>query len=118
MCRELGCVAQLVEQRSPKSLVGGSNPSALVLTKAKMKMIDAKLRDLSVNADEQRPKKKWGAVIREYKDELKRVSWTSKEELKLFTKVVVGTTFAFGLGIYFVDLVIKGTLHLIGRLVH
>jgi hypothetical protein len=24
-----GCVAQLVEQRSPKSLVGGSNPSAL-----------------------------------------------------------------------------------------
>lgn len=26
-----GCVAQLVEQRSPKSPVGGSNPSALVL---------------------------------------------------------------------------------------
>lgn len=25
----LGCVAQLVEQRSPKSPVGGSNPSAL-----------------------------------------------------------------------------------------
>lgn len=24
-----GCVAQLVEQRSPKPLVGGSNPSAL-----------------------------------------------------------------------------------------
>ena len=24
-----GCVAQLVEQRSPKSPVGGSNPSAL-----------------------------------------------------------------------------------------
>jgi len=82
-----------------------------------MKMIDAKLRDLSVNADEQSPRK-WGTVIREYKDELKRVSWTTKEELKLFTKVVVGTTFAFGLGIYLVDLVIKGTLHLIGRLVH
>lgn len=29
-----GCVAQLVEQRSPKSPVGGSNPSALVVREA------------------------------------------------------------------------------------
>jgi preprotein translocase subunit SecE len=79
-------------------------------------MIDAKLRDLSVKDSVQRPK--LGAVIREYKEELKKVSWTSKEELKLFTKVVVGTTFVFGLGIYFVDLVIIGALHLIGLLVH
>ena len=53
-------------------------------------MIDAKLREMPANSEEVRPKKKWGAVIREYKDELKRVSWTTKEELKLFTKIVVG----------------------------
>lgn len=82
-----------------------------------MKMIDAKLRDLSEQGETAR-RKKWGTVIREYKEELQRVSWTSKEELKLFTKIVVGATFAFGLGIYLVDLTIKGVLHLVGRLVH
>ncbi|MFI5334708.1 MAG: preprotein translocase subunit SecE [Chlamydiales bacterium] len=81
-----------------------------------MKMFDAKLRDLSVKDGVQRPK--LGVVIREYKEELKRVSWTTKDELKLLTKVVIGTTFVFGLGIYIVDLVIKGFLHLIGQLVH
>jgi preprotein translocase subunit SecE len=81
-------------------------------------MIDAKLRDISTKAEMGRSKKKMGIVIREFKDELKKVSWTTKEELKLFTKIVVGTIFTFGLGIYFADLVIKGFLQLIGRLVH
>ena len=49
--------------------------------------------------------------VRELKEELKRVSWTSKEELFLSTKIVVGATFMFGLGIYLVDLVIQGSLN-------
>lgn len=54
------------------------------------------------------------------KGELKKVSWTSREELKLCTKIVVGSTICFGLGIYVVDLVVKGFLdgiHVLTRIV-
>ena len=30
----------------------------------------------------------------------KKISWTSREELKVYTKIVVGATFVFGMGIY------------------
>ena len=49
--------------------------------------------------------------VRELKEELKRVSWTSKEELFLSTKIVVGSVFVFGFGVYLVDLVIQGSLN-------
>ena len=48
--------------------------------------------------------------LQELKNELRQVTWTSKDELVMFTKIVVGATFAFGLGIYGVDLLIKGCL--------
>lgn len=56
--------------------------------------------------------------IQELKEELKKVSWTTKEELKLSTKVVVLATFIFGLGIYLVDFVIKGGLELVRAFIH
>jgi preprotein translocase subunit SecE len=56
--------------------------------------------------------------VRELKEELGKVTWTSKEELILFTKIVIGATFALGLGIYGVDLLIKGVLNGFGTLVH
>jgi len=49
--------------------------------------------------------------IKGLKEELKKVSWTSKAELILCTKIVVGATFAFGLAIYVVDLFVRGTLN-------
>jgi preprotein translocase subunit SecE len=52
------------------------------------------------------------------KTELRKVTWTTKDELVLFTKVVVSCTFALGLGIYVVDLVIKGVLNGFGALIH
>ena len=55
--------------------------------------------------------------VKELKEELKRVSWTTKEELITSTKIVVGTTFAFGLGIYLVDLMIQGSLNGLNTLV-
>lgn len=48
--------------------------------------------------------------IQELKDEFKKVSWTSKAELILYTKIVLGATFAFGIGVYLSDVVIKGIL--------
>jgi preprotein translocase subunit SecE len=78
-------------------------------------MIDAKLRDVTIEPETKRFKA--AVVIREFKEELKKVSWTTKDELKLFTKIVIGATFVFGLGIYLVDLIIKGCLHQIGNIV-
>jgi len=48
--------------------------------------------------------------IHDLKEELKKVSWATKSELLLCTKIVVGTTFCFGLGIYVVDLILKNAL--------
>lgn len=45
--------------------------------------------------------------LQELKDELARVTWTSREELIACTKIVIGTTFVFGLSIYLADLCIK-----------
>jgi preprotein translocase subunit SecE len=56
--------------------------------------------------------------VQELKDELRKVSWTTKEELKFSTKAVIGTTFVLGLGIYLVDLIIKGCLDFISIAVH
>ena len=38
------------------------------------------------------------------KEELKKVTWTTKEELIFCTKAVIVATFFFGLAIYLVDL--------------
>jgi preprotein translocase subunit SecE len=62
--------------------------------------------------------KSGASYISELKAELKKVTWTTKEELIFFTKIVVGSTFALGLGIYGVDLLIKGVLNGFGALIH
>jgi preprotein translocase subunit SecE len=84
--------------------------------------MDAKLNQsrLSSEALAQRTskKKRIFSFIPELKDELGKVNWTTKEELKLSTKVVINSTFLFGLGIYLFDLVIKGGLDLIAFIVH
>ncbi len=54
----------------------------------------------------------------EVKQELKRINWTSPEELRIYTKMVVGTTFVMGLSIYVWDLIIQNFLsglHLLFR---
>ena len=68
---------------------------------------------------EREPSKKRlrSGYVRELKEELKKVTWTSKDELIGFTKIVVGATFFLGLGIYGVDLLIKGVLNGFGTLV-
>ncbi len=58
-------------------------------------------------------KKQFFTWIGELKEELKKVSWTTQAELLFCTKVVLWSTLLFGLGIYVVDLVIKGCLELI-----
>ena len=44
------------------------------------------------------------------KEELKKISWTTKDELKVYTKIVVATTFIFGIVIYIADIVMQRAL--------
>jgi preprotein translocase subunit SecE len=53
------------------------------------------------------PAKKAQSVLSEVKAEIGRITWTSKDELITYTKIVVGSTILLGLGIYFVDLTIQ-----------
>ncbi len=71
-----------------------------------------------MNAHAAQKRKRTFAVIQDLKEELKKVSWTTRDELKFSTKMVVGTTFFLGMGIYFIDLVIKGCLDLVTLVVH
>ncbi len=61
--------------------------------------------------------KVWFSWIEGLKEELQKVSWTTPEELRLSTKVVVISIFAFGFGIYVMDFVIKGALDGVASLV-
>lgn len=52
------------------------------------------------------------------KEEFWKITWTNPDELRLYTKLVVGATFIFGLGIYFIDLIIQSTLQTLGTFFH
>ncbi|MCX6988918.1 MAG: preprotein translocase subunit SecE [Chlamydiae bacterium] len=54
----------------------------------------------------------------EVKEELKKVSWTSKEDLTFSTKIVLLSTFVLGFSVYLVDLSVRGLLEMIKTSVH
>ena len=56
--------------------------------------------------------------LRSVQQELKKVSWTSKEELLLGTKVVIISTFIFGMAIYIADLFINRFLSFLGHVAY
>jgi preprotein translocase subunit SecE len=55
-------------------------------------------------------KKQVFGYLQSLKEELKKVTWTTQEELKFCTKIVIGSTFILGMGIYLADLIVKGCL--------
>ena len=59
-------------------------------------------------------KKKRLNYFRAVQAELKKVTWTTKEELIACTKIVLWVTVVFSFAIYFADLFIRNFLHLIG----
>ena len=62
-------------------------------------------------------KKKKPNYFRLVQEELGKVTWTSKKELLLCTKVVICSMFVFGLGIFGADLLIRNSLQLLNTLV-
>ncbi len=71
--------------------------------------------DAKSKRSDKKSKKDPFTFISELKEELKKVSWTTKAELASATKSVLIATFCFGIGIYVVDLFIKNALDLIKR---
>ncbi|MBI3211619.1 MAG: preprotein translocase subunit SecE [Simkania negevensis] len=63
-------------------------------------------------------KKNRESFIQAMKDEMKKVSWTGKEELTSLAKVVVVSIFVLGLSIYLIDLAIRGMLQGVGTLLY
>ncbi|MES2345334.1 MAG: preprotein translocase subunit SecE [Chlamydiota bacterium] len=73
-----------------------------------METMEAKIKQsrFTTDAGQQRA----ASYIRDLKEEVRKITWTTKSELIFCTKLVIGTTFVFGLGIYLVDLLVKGGL--------
>lgn len=56
--------------------------------------------------------------IAEVKGEFKKITWPSPDELRVYTKIVVATTFFLGMGIYFMDLFIQSVVGGLSALFH
>ena len=61
-------------------------------------------------------KKRFLTFFKEVKGELKKVEWTSKEELRAYVKIVLISTFCFAMVVYGIDLVIQTSLGIIGKI--
>lgn len=49
--------------------------------------------------------------VGDVKAELKKVTWTTQDELKVYTKIVVLATFLCGMGTFLADVFIQGVLN-------
>lgn len=77
--------------------------------------VSQKIAELSA-AKKKKAKAKKTNFFQDMKEEMKKVTWTTKEELATCTRIVIGAIFALGLSIYVVDLVIRYALQGIGSL--
>ena len=80
---------------------------------ADVKVMEIKKEKQRQSLDLAVSKQKKTSFIEEMKSEFKAITWTSKQELITYTQIVVGATFALGLGVYFVDLTIQNVLEAI-----
>lgn len=56
--------------------------------------------------------------VADIKSEIQKITWTTREELMVYTKIVVGATFAFGMAIYFLDIIIQTVLGSLSYFLH
>lgn len=80
------------------------------MQEANSKVIDKTRSDKIGSASESSKGKAVVNLVGDIKQELKKVEWTSKDELQAYTKIVLASTFLFGLAIYVIDLAIQGVL--------
>jgi preprotein translocase subunit SecE len=56
--------------------------------------------------------------LSQIKQEFFKITWTPVNELKVYTQIVVGATFFFGLGIFGIDLLIHTFLNGLASAIH
>jgi preprotein translocase subunit SecE len=76
---------------------------------AEVKSMEIKKPQQSIN-EQVLSSKKVRDFVTDIKSEIRKITWTSREELLFYTKLVVGATFVFGMAIYVLDLLIQATL--------
>lgn len=77
---------------------------------AEVKSMELKKTQQIVEAEQALSTKKVEGFVADIKSEIHKITWTSREELRAYTKIVVFATFSFGMSIYFLDLIIQGIL--------
>jgi len=58
------------------------------------------------------------SYFREVQKEIKKISWVSKKDLFMLTKVVLGATLICGFGIYLADITLQNALQAIYKIAH
>lgn len=89
--------------------------------KAKKKDMSTSQKIIQLHASQKKRSKKrkgFSSFFSEMKAEMKRVSWTTREELRQCTKIVILSILFLGMGIYVIDLVIRFFLNGVGSIVH
>jgi len=78
------------------------------------------LMDAKKSQSSQSKSKGWTlfGFIGDVRQEIGRISWTGKEELKVYTKIIVIATFSLGIGIFLVDQFIIRALAGLSNIVH
>lgn len=77
---------------------------------AEVKSMEVKKPQQSTLSEQAFSTKRLQEFVADVKSEIQKITWTSREELIAYTKIVVGATFATGMAIYMLDLIIQGSL--------
>lgn len=77
---------------------------------AEVKSMDIKKTQQTSAAENALSKRKVQDFVADIKSEIFKINWTSREELLVYTQIVVWTTLVMGLGIYVLDLIIQSCL--------
>lgn len=77
---------------------------------AEVKSMEVKKPQQATASEKSFSMKRFQDFVTDVKSEIQKITWTSKEELVVYTKIVVGATLVFGMAIYLLDLLIQGTL--------
>lgn len=85
---------------------------------AQVKTIEANKVQTKAAAESAVSKVRVRDFVEEVKAEVHRVTWTNRDELQVYTKIVVASTLIFGLGIYCTDLIIQGVLNGMAFFIH
>lgn len=84
---------------------------------AQVKSMEIK-KPQNTTVEQEKNSKRVLEYVTEVKSEVQKITWTSRDELIFYTKLVVGATFVFGMVIYLLDLTIQGVLSSLNYILH